>query len=408
VDRKKPQTGAHRKRGMLIAVCFERFGPYHAARLAAAAQRMNVVGIEVSANTRDYAWDLVHSGEAFRRIVVVPEGNLRALPKDAQRHRVWQVMDALGPHVVAVHGWSEMDALLVLAWAADRQVPVVMMSESTPTDFRRWASKEWIKRRLVRLAQAGLVGGTVHAAYIMQLGMAGSRVFKGYDVVDNSYFARMAALRRSTERPDRLPSHNYFLASNRFLPKKNLHRLLKAFALYSRVAGRQGWELVLLGDGDLRPELERQRIRLGLKSVVHMPGFMQYGDLPDYYAWAGAFVHTSTTEQWGLVVNEAMASGLPVLVSERCGCVPDLVENARNGFTFDPYDVGALANLMLKLSTDDCDRAAMGRASREIIGRWSPDTFAEGLAQAAQAALSSGRPQAGRLDKALLWALSCR
>ena len=393
---------------MLIAVCFDYFSPYHVARLAAAAQRMNVVGIEISASTQEYAWDPVESGNAFRRIVVVPKGNFQALPQDQQRRRIWQVMEDLGPAVVAVHGWFERAALFVLAWAADRQVPVVMMSESTATDFRRLPSKEWIKRRLVRLAQSGLVGGSVHAAYIRELGMAESRGFKGYDVVDNAYFARMAGLRQSTERPDRLPSHNYFLASNRFIPKKNLQRLLEAFAAYSRLAGPQGWELVLLGDGDLRPELERQRIRLGLESVVHMPGFMQYGDLPDYYAWAGAFVHASKTEQWGLVVNEAMASGLPVLVSERCGCAPDVVENGRNGFTFDPYDVGALAKLMVKMSSDDCDRAAMGRASREIISRWTPNTFAEGLAQAAEAALFSARPQAGWIDKALLWALSCR
>jgi 1,2-diacylglycerol 3-alpha-glucosyltransferase len=54
---------------------------------------------------------------------------------------------------------------------------------------------------------------------------------------------------------------------------------------------------------------------------------------------ASAFIQASTTEQWGLVVNEAMASGLPVLVSERCGCAPDLVKNGVNGYTFDPYDI---------------------------------------------------------------------
>ena len=155
----------------------------------------------------------------------------------------------------------------------------------------------------------------MQAAYIIELGMAESRVFKGYDVVDNAYFASMARLRQSTERLNRLPNCNYFLASSRFLPQKNLQRLLEAFAAYSRLAKPQGWELVLLGDGDLRPELERQRIRLGLESVVHMPGFMQYGDLPDYYAWAGAFIHASTTEQWGLVVNEAI---LPTARRDEC------------------------------------------------------------------------------------------
>jgi len=392
---------------MLIAVCFDSFSPYHVARLAAAARRMNVVGIEVSATTPDYAWDPVESGEAFRRIVLVPEGNALVIPASELRRRIWRVLDDLGPGVVAVHGWSGRSAVLVLAWAVARQVPVVMMSDSTAKDFRRFAAKEWIKGRLVRLAHTGLVGGAMHAAYIMELGMSETCVFKGYDVVDNAYFTRMAGLRRSAERPGRLPSHNYFLASSRFLRMKNLRRLLEAFAAYSRVAGPRGWELVLLGDGELRPELEEQRIRLRLQSIVHMPGFIQYGELPDYYAWAGAFVHASTKDTWGLVVNEAMASGLPVLVSERCGCAPDLVENGYNGFTFDPYDVDTLANLMLKISSDDFDRPAMGLASQRIISRWTPDTFAESLAQAADVALTSPPRHADWTDKALLRALSC-
>ena len=137
-------------------------------------------------------------------------------------------------------------------------------------------------------------------------------------------------------------------------------------------------------------------------------GFVNQRAISTVYRSADLLVVASTHEPWGLVVNEAMASGMPVLVSERCGCAPDLVENGRNGFTFDPYDVDALANLMLQMSSGDCDRLAMGRASREIISRWTPENFAEGLAQAVEAALSSPHPQARWIDKALLWTLSYR
>src|SRR5207244_4064698 len=101
---------------------------------------------------------------------------------------------------------------------------------------------------------------------------------------------------------------------------KNLPRLLEAFAGYRRLAGDAAWELVLLGDGPLRPELVALLKDLELDGHVLLPGFKQYDELPAYYGLAGAFIHASTTEQWGLVVNEAMASGLPVLVSDRCGC----------------------------------------------------------------------------------------
>ena len=111
-------------------------------------------------------------------------------------------------------------------------------------------------------------------------------------------------------------------------------------------------------------------------------------------------------EQWGLVVNEAMAAGLPALVSNRCGCAPDLVEEGRNGFTFDPYDAEELARLMLRVSSMSEDgRAAMGQASREIISRWTPETFATNLMKAVQIALNAPQPKATVVGRALLWVL---
>jgi glycosyltransferase involved in cell wall biosynthesis len=104
-----------------------------------------------------------------------------------------------------------------------------------------------------------------------------------------------------------------------------------------------------------------------------------------------------------------MAAGLPVLVSNHCGCAPDLVEEGRNGFTFDPYDVEEMAGLMLRISNmPHGEREAMGQRSWEIISRWTPETFAAGLAKAVQAALAAPRPKATVLDKALLWALAQR
>jgi glycosyltransferase involved in cell wall biosynthesis len=122
--------------------------------------------------------------------------------------------------------------------------------------------------------------------------------------------------------------------------------------------------------------LTDQVARLGVIERVRLPGFKQYDDLPAFYGLAAAFIQASTTEQWGLVVNEATASGLPVLVSERCGCAPDLVTNGINGITFDPYDIEGMIARMLQISGDKCDLAAMGQASRQIIRGWSPETFA--------------------------------
>jgi glycosyltransferase involved in cell wall biosynthesis len=104
-------------------------------------------------------------------------------------------------------------------------------------------------------------------------------------------------------------------------------------------------------------------------------------------------------------VNEAMASGLPVLVSDRCGCAGDLVRNGINGFTFDPHNVEELSKLMVDLSRPETDLVAMGQASQEIISQWSPGRFAEGLAQAVDAAIRLPRTGANVLDGLLLRSL---
>jgi glycosyltransferase involved in cell wall biosynthesis len=147
---------------------------------------------------------------------------------------------------------------------------------------------------------------------------------------------------------------------------------------------------------------------LGLQDSVQLPGFQQYPELPAYYGLAGAFVHASTTEQWGLVVNEAMASGLPVLVSRRCGCTTELVYHGINGYSFDPNDDAALAQFMAQIAGDDRRRAAMGRESSKRIPAWGPDRFASGLRSAAECASRCGAPSRRVLDDLVFEFLTAR
>jgi len=347
--------------------------------------------------------------EEYIRRTLFPGKAIRALQRRETARTLTKALDELQPAVLLLSGWSLPGAAEGLSWCAHRGVPAVLMSESTKEDEPRKPWKEFVKRRVVRLFRAALVGGRKHRDYVTELGMPANRVFTGYDAVDNGHFAAGADAVREEAAAWRLrlglPEH-YFLVCARFEPKKNLSRLLEGFAAYRRLAGPQAWRLVLLGDGELRPVLERARSQMGIQEEVAMPGFLAYQELPAFYGLAGAFVHASTTEQWGLVVNEAMAAGLPVLVSNRCGCAPDLVEEGGNGFTFDPYDVDGLARLMFRMSALPGEqRQAMGRRSREIIQHWGPERFAEGMRNAVEAALVAPRPRVGLLDKALLWAL---
>ncbi len=369
-----------------------------------------MAAVEIFSADDAYAWEQVDWDGPYERIDLLREAELVSEPGRIG-DRIWRVLDRLKPEAVAIPGWHEGAGLASLAWCVERGVPAVVMSDTARHDARRLWWKEAVKRRVVGLCSAGLVGGERHAEYLQQLGLPRERIFSGYDVVDNAHFEKGAeAARRDSDRwRERLGlPRAYFLACNRFLDKKNLLRLISAYANYRARTLDDPWKLVLLGDGESKPELLRRIGELELAGEVQLPGFIQYEQLPIYYGLARVFVHASVTEGWGLVVNEAMAAGLPVIVSDRCGCAHELVQTGCNGFTFNPFDVDGLAELLFRVASAASERAAMGRESRRIISRWSLDLFAENLAEAVSAARAAPGARTTALDRILLRSLARR
>lgn len=395
-----------------VAVLFDRLGPYHRARLEAAGRRLPVTAIEFAGDSTTYDWEKVRGAEHFERRTLFRDTDSESVPTRKLAAAVGSEFDSLRPSVVAVPGWGHPGALAALHWCADTSTPAIMMSESTATDFERRWWREIPKRRVVSTCQAGLVGGRRHRAYLVRLGIPKEAIFLGYDAVDNAHFVKGAA--RAREREDELRKsmalpEQFFLASGRFIPKKNFPRLIEAFNRYRRRASDRGaWDLVILGDGDERPAIEQAIATHEITDAVHLPGFRQYDELPQYYGLAGAFVHPSTREQWGLVVNEAMAAALPVLVSNRCGCAGELVEEGSNGYTFNPYDTGALADSLHSIAHGDVSLGRMGNHSQEIIADWGPSRFGEGFQQAVACAQERSASPGSWVDRALIKALMHR
>jgi len=389
-----------------VAVVFHHIGPYHHVRLNAAAEKLSVTGIEWSAQGYD-SWGAADSPASYQKLSLFPEAT-HAYPDTATLQRAFSsALQQTKPDVVAVNGWNNFGSLIAANFCARRGIPMVVMSESSRQDEARIWWKEAIKRRIVSLYSAALVGGQRHAEYLAELGMPVDRIFTGYDVVDNNYFCERGRQIRNPKSEIRnvygLPQ-NYFLASARFIEKKNLPRLIRAYAEYrrkSQTAGHAVWDLVLLGDGPLRMTLSSQLSTLNLNEHVHLPGFRPYDELPAYYALANAFVHASTTEQWGLVVNEAIASALPVIVSSRCGCAPELVNG--NGFTFDPISEGELTDRLLEMaSLSEEQRKHLSDNSYRIAANFAPEHFGEGLECAASMAMRVPQKRFGVMDRVLL------
>ena len=251
------------------------------------------------------------------------------------------------------------------------------MSESNIDDQQRSTLGEGVKRVLVTsLFGSAIVGGRRAASYLEFLGMPADRIARRYDVVDNEYFSRNAVQHRSSlQESSNGKRKPYFLYVGRLAPKKNVSTLLHAFTSYRKNGGV--WPLVIVGDGPLRDSLRNQseaHIRTG---AIAFTGHKNVEDLPPLYAAAGCFVLPSMVEPWGLVVNEAMASGLPVIVSSHCGCVDDLVYHGSNGFIVDPTSESDLAAALSRVSSMDlAERVQMAERSQEFIAEYSLERWA--------------------------------
>jgi glycosyltransferase involved in cell wall biosynthesis len=383
---------------LTLAVSFTNLGPYHLARLRALADRLaarggELIAYETAGSERLYPWQTKRREEPFERVTLFPDRSLESLTKAECARSMRRALDRDRPDAVATAGYFRPETIAALGWTRRTDRPAILMSESQAIDYpRRWW-KESLKGRLVRRFSAALVGGPRHRDYLRALGMPCNRIALGYNAVDNDGLARAADVaRRAPEGRRWLPAAPYFLAVNRFVPEKNLPRLIRAFAAY-RAACRDSdaWDLVLAGAGADAAAVDRAVAQSGCARAIHLPGFLQADELPRWYAFASAFVHPSLLEPWGLVVNEAAACGLPLLVSDRAGCVDTLIPlgEPTSGARFDPLNEAEItARLLWMVQLGDSERRAMGRHAAEQVSDWGPERFAQGILEALVLGLS--------------------
>lgn len=397
---------------MRVTILTQQISHYHAARYRAARQAFSEFSIVSVMNSADFPEFLAHGGDqAGVEFICRGESDYSAAVADGSLlGRMTKALAAQSPDVVAVAGWSFPESLATIAWARDHDRGVIMMSDSQVHDGPRSGWREWVKSRVVRACDAGLVAADNHRAYVASLGLPSEVVFLGYDAVDNDYFQRGSdEVRQSAENfrtTLQLPSR-YLLASGRFIPKKNFPRLTAAFARALQMCDL-GHDLVILGNGPERQAIEKAIAQHGMERRVHLPGFRDYASLPAFYGLADGFVHVSLAEQWGLVINEAAAAQLPLIVSQPCGAANILVQPEENGWRVHPEETESIAHAiseMMRLTPSR--RREMGEASLRIVRDWGPERFAAGLMQAAEVA-SQAVPRKLALADQLLFRIIAR
>jgi glycosyltransferase involved in cell wall biosynthesis len=293
---------------------------------------------------------------------------------------------------VIVNGWVVKSCLQTL-WACRRQrVPCIVRGESNALRPRAWY-KRLVHRALLRQYSAFLAIGKANRDFYLQNGVAESKIFMTPYGVDNAWFSAQAALHRGNRLALRrqwgIPEEALvFLFSGKLISKKRPQDVIRAMA--DAGGGLRKWHLLIAGDGELRAACERLAAQVGASATF--AGFLNQGEMPKAYAAADCLVLPSDNgETWGLVVNEAMASGLPAIVSDQVGCHPDLVIPGKTGWVFPCGDVPGLRQCLECMDVERC--RVMGQAAGVHVGAYSVETVVEGVREALA---SVGRSGTGR------------
>lgn len=304
---------------------------------------------------------------------------------------------------VWIQGWAL--ASNWLAWAASALIrkPLLLRGESNGLEesggWKRLA-KRTILRGFFAKVSAFLTIGSLNREFYARYGVAGERLFPAPYAVDNAFFTgqadELAAKKRSLRAEYGIdPELPVVLFTGKLIPKKRPLDIIRAFEDAQRSAP---CSLALVGDGALRQALENYVAQRGIRRV-HFLGFRNQSEIGKLYALADVFVLPSSSEPWGLSVNEAMCFGLPVITSDQVGSSFDLIQPRVNGHV---YPCGEVAALSLYIQqTLECEerRREMAAASRHLIERWNIERTVEGIVQAVSStvAFRDGRVQASEV-----------
>jgi len=347
-----------------ILLVWDRMGDYHRARWRALQAKNNssVYAADLFASDDLYKWESTEISDFFACLSINNKTGAVNSSSFTRFSNFRRILKDNNISTVFIPGYQHLIYLLFILFARSKGCRVVMFAESW---YRSNRLIEYVKSLFLRLFvdHFFVSGDLAKFHFINNLNIPSTKITTGYSVVDNEHFAN-----HSSEDNQNLP---ILLCVARYAPEKNIKLLINAF-IQSSLYGN--WELVLLGDGPEREHLEQL---ISPHSSIFLTGWKHYNELPEWYAKASCFILPSLFEPWGLAVNEAMAAGLPIILSDECGCIPDLLSE-NNGWSFSATNEEQCIEKLNDLyNTTPVRLIEMGQSSRNLVSAYSVTTWAE-------------------------------
>jgi L-malate glycosyltransferase len=350
-----------------IAFLWESFGPHHVDRVAACcahfAGKCEVYGIEIASFDDNYKWRSSIDTDRFKKIVLFPN----ALRQKISHFRCfWRIVATCWRIKSKYLFFCNFNEPAIFASAMTLRLlgrRLILMNDSKFDDKPRYLLKELAKSVFYWPYNAALVAGYRSKSYLTFFGFRDDSVAIGYDAVSIARIRSMAGVEPAPA--GRLHGDRHFTIVARFVPKKNLGLALDAYAHYCEQHQGKPRELHICGSGELEPALREQAQRLGLDGVRFL-GYQPEREITRVLGSSLALILPSVEEQHGLVVNEAVAMGVPVLVSDNCGARDLLIRTGVNGYVFETDNAIGLAHLMDHLDRDAAEWARLALGSRQF------------------------------------------
>ena len=293
----------------------------------------------------------------------------------------WRLLNRKQPDILILGDYSNLFGWAGMLWGWKNRKKMGFWFDSTYADKKRYWFSEKIKKLFLRPFKFGIIPGVNSKQYLETLGMDGSDIFTTGYAVDNNFYLDQYRIHKDNREhliEELNVSERNFLFVGRFSSEKNIISLLNAYNKI--IENDRKWGLILVGDGPEKHAISEFIQQNELEDRIHLPGFIQQSEITKYYSVSDVMILPSISEPWGLVINEAMICELPLIVSDRCGCHPELVEDSINGFVYPVLDNKKLEKCMKYMVKNEKKLTDMGSASGNIIREHTPEIVAGKIA----------------------------